>query len=384
MTQRNRLLTIVALYLICLMLVLICAGIGVAQTGKGQQILRAIPAPSLQNNLLGDGTKQAVVIYLPPSYGTGDKSYPAVYFLPGFGDAVRSFVDGTYQGFRLQETMDRLINTETIKEMIVVIANGRNFLGGSFYVNSPVTGNWEDFIVKDVVGYVDSHYRTIKDARSRGISGHSMGGFGALNIAMRHPDVFSCVYALSPGLFDQNGLSNTPMFSQRDAINRYLTTDSSLASVTNQEAKTKFSSMIAELYHNDNWDQLFTYAYGSAFSPNPNKNAPYISYPYKKTSDSVIRDSTTWKAWENGFGGITHKMELYITGLSKLHAISIEFGRSDENPWIPQGCQFFSQQLKKEGISHKLVTFNGGHQDKLRQRLEEYMLPFFSKNLASE
>lgn len=83
----------------------------------------------------------------------------------------------------------------------------------------PVTGNWEDFVINDVVNYVDQNFRTIQKVQARGIAGHSMGGFGALNIAMRHPDIFSCVYGMSPGLFDNNGLRNSPFdFTKMDPL----------------------------------------------------------------------------------------------------------------------------------------------------------------------
>ena len=103
-----------------------------------------------------------------------------------------------------------------------MVVPGDNQLGGSFYVNSPVTGNWEDFVVQEVVGYVDNHYRTIARVESRGISGHSMGGFGSLNIAMLHPDVFGAVYSLSPGLFDKNGLANSQFFNVEYSIQKFL------------------------------------------------------------------------------------------------------------------------------------------------------------------
>ena len=81
--------------------------------------------------------------------------------------------------------------------MIVVMPNARNAFDGSFYTNSPVTGNWEQFIVRDLVNYVDHKYRTLRTRKARGLAGHSMGGYGALRIGMRHPETFSAVYALS-------------------------------------------------------------------------------------------------------------------------------------------------------------------------------------------
>ena len=150
-----------------------------------------IPAPSLAGDMLGVINEREISIYLPPSYFTSDKRYPVVYFLPGYLC--------TAMGLTFPNDVDRLIEDGAIQEMIIVSASGKNELGGSFYVNSPVTGNWEDFIVEDVVGYVDANYRTVPEAGSRAISGFSMGGYGALNLAMKHPDLFSVGLCHEPG-----------------------------------------------------------------------------------------------------------------------------------------------------------------------------------------
>src|SRR5205085_3914749 len=85
-----------------------------------------------------------------------------------------------------------------IGEMIIVVPNGTNAYSGSFYTNSAVTGNWEDYLIRDLTSYIDGKYRTLASAESRGIAGHSMGGYGSIILAMKHPDVFGAVYALSP------------------------------------------------------------------------------------------------------------------------------------------------------------------------------------------
>src|SRR5574339_355082 len=92
-----------------------------------------IPAPSLANNLIGQSTQRTIYVYLPPSYNTSAKRYPAVYYLPGFGDS-------TMFGVALPKGIDALMEGGQVQEMILVIASGANKLGGSFYVNSPVTG----------------------------------------------------------------------------------------------------------------------------------------------------------------------------------------------------------------------------------------------------
>ena len=97
--------------------------------------------------------------------------------------------------------------------MILVGVSGDNALGGSFYVDSPVSGRWASAIVDDVVTAIDQQYRTLPTSASRGIAGFSMGGYGALALAMENPDVFGAVYALSPGLFAPGGLAESQMFA---------------------------------------------------------------------------------------------------------------------------------------------------------------------------
>lgn len=99
-----------------------------------------------------------------------------------------------------KKVLDVEFTKDASKEFLLVAVDGSNSVGGSFYVNSPVMGNWETYTVSEVVSYIDSNYHTISEAGARGICGFSMGGFASINLAFRHPDVYSAVYAMSPGL----------------------------------------------------------------------------------------------------------------------------------------------------------------------------------------
>ena len=224
-----------------------------------------------------------------------------------------------------------------LEEFIIVSVNGYNKkLGGSFYVNSPVIGNWEDHIVKDVVSYIDSNFKTIADSKSRGIAGFSMGGFGSINLALRHPDVFSYLYSLAPGLFDENGL---------------------------------------EKAFND-WNRSMKNAYGAAFSPNTDLPEPYAEIP---TFDGSTQDNEIVANWENGFGNLENKLNDYMDKNIELMAIRIEYGNNDGYEWIPEGCRYFSTILNDNEINHELVEFEGGHNVSIGTILES-MLPFFANN----
>ncbi|HSL44792.1 MAG TPA: alpha/beta fold hydrolase [Anaerolineales bacterium] len=326
-----------------------------------------IPAPSLAENLVGEPAERTIYVYLPPSYATSEKRYPVVYYLPGYGDSG-------IIGFRLPDDMNSLIESGQLKEMMIVIASGDSKTGGSFYVNSPVTGNWEDHLVFDVVGYVDSNFRTLAQAESRGITGHSMGGFGALNIAMRHPDVFSAVYSMSPGLFDENGLAESFLFAQERTITNFVNYEKELAALPLEEAQEKMFLS----------PQEFSLAYGYAFAPNPDRHPPYFDYPYTEVDGKLVRDDEIWNKWESGFGGIAGETLQYKENLLKLKGIVVDYGIYDENPWIPKGVEYYGEQLTAAGISVKVAGYNGNHSNQLGQRIREFMLPFFSTTLEFE
>ena len=324
-----------------------------------------IESVALAKNLIGEKAERAILVYLPPDYDTSPKRYPVVYFLPGFGD--RSMDTPA-------EEINKLVLAGTIQEMIIVVAPGDNRLGGSFYVNSPVTGYWEDFVVQEVVGYVDSHYRTIARVESRGLGGHSMGGFGALNIAMLHPDVFGAVYSLSPGLFDEKGLANSQMFNLEYSIHKFL--DGQTAVLAQPEALQPEAALSMQDY--------FSTAYGLAFAPDPQKPPFYFDYPYSESNGQLVRDDAVWKRWESGYGNIHDKVTQYKDNLLRLRGIVIDYGTHDQYAWIPQGCVYFDQQLTAAGIPHEMAVHDGDHQSQLGKRVLEHMLPFFSKLLAGE
>jgi S-formylglutathione hydrolase FrmB len=297
-------------------------------------------------------------------------TYPVVYFLPGFG----SNSDGTNNFFSVEE-LASLMSSGQIKEMIIVVPNGANVLHGSFYANSPVTGNWEDFITKDVVDYIDSNYRTIPKPEGRGIGGHSMGGFGAFNLAMRHPDIFGASYSISPTFFDKEGLANSLMFDREKKASRFLEEEEKLAELTNKVAIKKMSD----------YDGApgFTMAYGAAFAPNPDAGPPFFDYPYKNVNGQLQIIKPVWDLWQSALGDWPKKIAKYHDNLMSLHGIVIDYGTEDHLTWIPEGSEYLSKQLTEAGIPNTIYSFEGGHSDRLHERLLTVMLPFFSSVLKS-
>src|SRR5215467_6175623 len=144
----------------------------------GRLIRDTVHSAALEGNKYGDSPNRSVLVYLPPSYASNPaKRYPVVYLLHGFSTNEMSWARGS-AGFDIGRSTDSLVAAGAIHELIIVMPNERNRLLGSFYTNSSSAGGWEDFTSGELVSYIDAKYRTLASPRSRGIAGHSMGGFG--------------------------------------------------------------------------------------------------------------------------------------------------------------------------------------------------------------
>ena len=140
-------------------------------------------------------TELRYALYLPPSYeGSGARRYPVLYFLHGLNEnEMRWSTRG-----EADLLLDKLVATKAIGEFIVAIPMSSTT---SFYTNARA-GNapWEDAVVKEFIPMIESTNRVNATRATRGISGISMGGYGSLKIAMKHPEMFGSVSAHSPAL----------------------------------------------------------------------------------------------------------------------------------------------------------------------------------------
>jgi S-formylglutathione hydrolase FrmB len=335
-----------------------------SRAAAGRLIDVKVSAPALKGNLLGDPVEQSVAIYLPPSYDTSPaKRFPTLYLLHGFLGNNKAWTTNGYQGMSLQPLMDEMIKGGKVREMIVVVPNGWNAYKGAFYTNSTVTGNWEDYIYRDLVQNVDANYRTIARPESRGIAGHSMGGYGAVVLAMRHPDVFSAVYALSPCCLGMEG----------DLTSENLAWLKTIRLTSKEQLKAKPDTF-------DEFYQIVFVALSAAFSPNAERGPFYVDFPYQEQNGRLEKNESTFAKWRA-------KMPLYIVdenkeNLLKLHGIFIDYGQKEEFPAIRTTSQQFSKALSERNIPHMFEVYEGGtHSSKIRERLETRVLQFFSEKL---
>src|SRR5678815_5321740 len=149
---------------------------------------------ALDGNLEGNAAERDVLVFLPPSYASQrNRRYPVVYALHGYSIGAEQWSKEIHVPQTIEGAFAR-----GAKDMIVVLPDSKTLHNGSMYSSSVTTGDFEAFIARDVVAYVDAHYRTLASREGRGPVSYSMGGYGATRIGMKHADVFGSLYIMSP------------------------------------------------------------------------------------------------------------------------------------------------------------------------------------------
>ena len=299
---------------------------------------------SLEGNLEGDSPDRDVIVYLPPGYATSrGRRYPVLYALHGYSISNEKWTTE----IRTPQTVEGAFATGT-PEMIVVIANAQTKHNGSMYSNSVTTGNWEDFMAHDLVAYVDAHYRTIARRESRGIAGHSMGGYGTVRIAMRHPDVYSAFYAMSPCCMSARGAPSSEMAKKIEAAAQAGTSEG-LDFMTRA-----------------------TLASAAAWSPNPKAPPSYVDLP---TKDGVAQPSVLarWAA-----NAPLAMVDQYVANLRRYKAIALDVGDQDR---LKDDTAELHRLLDAYGIVNSFELYHGDHVSNVADRMQNHVLPFFGRTL---
>ncbi len=326
-----------------------------AQSKQGAIQRIKVHGKSLEGNLDGDSPDREVSIYLPPGYKTEkNRRYPVLYMLHGFTDNDGQWFGVVKHWINLPEVINKAIADGKTREMIVVMPNGFTRFKGSMYSNSVTVGDWETFITKELVGYIDANYRTLAQPESRGLAGHSMGGYGTMRLGMKSVDVFSSIYALSPCCMEP-GRSNPAMKEMMKKIE---------AVKTDEEVKAQ------------NFFAMAMLASAAAWSPNP-KNPPFfIDLPFR---DGESLPDILARQQANAILTMIHQ---YIPNLKKLKAIGMDAGTKDVS--ISGTTKQLDQVLTDYGIAHFYESYDGDHLNRIAERLQTKTLPFFSQNLSFE
>jgi enterochelin esterase-like enzyme len=319
-----------------------------ARPAKVERI--TIHGKALEGNLEADAADRTVLVFLPPSYaGERNRRYPVVYALHGYSIGAEQWSQEIHAPQTIEGAFARGAN-----EMIVVLPDSKTVHNGSMYSSSITTGDFEQFIAHDVVAYIDAHYRTIPARSSRGLVGHSMGGYGASRIGMRHPDVFGSLYIMSPCCLSPRGAGP----AQPNAAN-----DKALEAVkTPADSASLPFGLRAQL------------ASAAAWSPNPKKPPLYLDLA---TENGTVRPDIVAKWAANAPLAF---VDQYIQNLKQYRAISLDVGDQDG---LRVDTAKLHDVLDTYGVANTFQIYSGTHTSAVADRFQNHVMPFFGKNLCS-
>ncbi|MFO7670349.1 MAG: alpha/beta hydrolase-fold protein [Bacteroidales bacterium] len=273
-----------------------------------------------------------IQVYLPEGYNEQDAvTYPVVYFLHGADQNSAS-------NPVLFTIFNNLIKNQMIMPCIIVKPDGNcPPWGRSYYSNSELYGNFEDYIVYDLTAYIDSAYNTISSREKRAIMGYSMGGYGAMKLALKHPDIFCGVAAHS-------GPLNMRMCSQY------------IPSVLSENGGAPVSG-----YKPDAGPWTYgAFAIAGALSPNLNHPPYYVDFPLDSMGNWI---DSVWNRWS------AENCPFLAAELTEADDLAIYFDCGEQDEVLSYAFNTsFADSLDQLGIPYEFQSFTGGHYNQLSTR----------------
>ena len=308
-----------------------------------------VRGPSLEGNLEGNAVDRDVLVFLPPSYPKEkSRRYPVVYALHGYSIGAEQWSGEIH----VPQTIEGAF-AQGARDMIVVLPDSKTRHNGSMYSSASTVGDFESFVARDLVAYVDAHYRTLPRRESRGLVGHSMGGYGATRIGMKHADVFGSLYVMSPCCLSPRGAGQPNSDLEK-----------TLASAKTPEdvAALPFGAR-AQL------------ASAAAWAPNPQAPPFYLDLP---TRDGVPQPDVLARFAANAPLAF---IDQWIGNLRRYRAIAIDVGDQDG---LRVDSGKLHDALDRYRIANTFDIYPGTHTSKVADRFQHHVLPFFARTLCAE
>lgn len=310
---------------------------------RGRVEIVAVESEILKSNPMGDPATRKVPVYLPPGYDEERLSYPVVFVLVGFTGRGTMLLNDEAWSETLADRMDRLMGEGKTSPMILVMPDCFTRLGGSQYINSEATGNYEDYVVEELVPWIDRDFRTLAEARHRGVMGKSSGGYGSIVLGMRHPDVFGAVACHSGDMyFDFCYFCDLP--PALNTLNKAGGVSKFLEAFYRKPKKESEDLRVMNIL-----------AMASCYSPNLDSPAGFDLPCDVETGEM---DEEVWARW------LTHDpvrlIDKHADALRRMKLLYLDCGTRDE--WhLHYGARIFTGKLRQLGIEHVYEEFDDGH-----------------------
>jgi len=319
----------------------------VAGAAKARIETIKVHSREIEGNLLGTPADRDVIVVLPPSYDRErSRRYPVVYALHGYSIGAAQWIGE----IRLPQTAEGAFARGT-REMILVLPDSKNVHNGAFYSNSVTTGNFENFIAGELIDHIDAHYRTLARPASRGLVGHSMGGYGASRIGIRRAERYGALYLMAP-------CCQSPMNS------RGLTGEqvAQLEALPSAAAAGELPFMLRG-----------TLALASAWSPNPARPPLYIDLPVDAQGKERPKVLAKWTA-----NAPLAFLDQYVSQVRRYRAVALDVGDKDS---LVADTRLMHEALRAQGIESSFEIYEGDHTSHVAFRIQDHVLPFFGRHL---
>lgn len=313
-------------------------------TARGTIRIERVESRVLHGNLPGDPHVRDLYLYLPPGYDGTTERYPVIWCLTGFTGRGRMLLNDSTWEPGIGDRMDALIASGGARPAILAMPDCFTHLGGSQYLNSPALGRYEDYVVEELVPFVDAGFRTLAGAPHRGVMGKSSGGYGAIMLGMKRPDVFGGVACHSGDMAFElcykvdfgpalRGLRNAagvePWLAKFRAGRRKRASDIHVLNIL---------------------------AMSATYSPNVGAPPAYCDLPFDLRTGAL--DANVWKRWL-AFDPV-RLVDPHAENLKRLRLLYIDCGTEDEF-YLDLGARQLVERLRWLGIPHEHEEFEDGH-----------------------
>ena len=306
-----------------------------------------VDSPALRGNALGDPAQRPLAVYLPPGYDAeGSARYPVLYVLHGYTGDVAALCSARPWEVNVFQWIDRLIVAGKMRPAILAVVDGFTRLGGSQYMNSIHNGDYATYVVRDVLGHVDAHYRTIPSEGGRAVLGKSSGGFGSLHLVMTQPGYFAAFASHSGDTYFR--MATVPLIAPAQRTLEKFGGDIA-AFVGDFEAKPKRSD--------SDYATIELLGYTAAYSPRAAQ--PFaLDLPFDSKS-GAIRDDVfaRWLAFDPVEMCLQKQAEL-----ARLRLRYVDCGRKDEYA-LDIGARILVGRLREMGLETRHEEFDDDHRN---------------------
>lgn len=309
----------------------------------GRVEMRPFESEALRGNRAGDPHVREVPVYLPPGYDAAGASFPVLFVLVGFTGRAQSQLETHPWRAGLVRRYDRAVERGDAPPAILVLPDAFTSLGGSQYVNSGYLGNYEDYVARELVEFVDAHY-PVRPGR-RAVVGKSSGGFGALHLAMRHPETFPVSASISGDCCFEYGYASEFLVGLRALARR--------------GGPAEFLSAFRERPKLDSEGHaaINLLAMSACYSPNPDSPLGFDLPVDTETGERIAEVWDRWLAFDPVLA-----CERHVDALRSLELLHLEAGRNDEFH-LQFGLRLLVRRLGELGVPFEHEEHDGGHFD---------------------